>query len=107
MVASLLLSIINSSKYFFIWLFKGTKEELEELNEEIKKIANKIRARLKGRLWGEIKLLSLVTIQDGSSVTNLMHCSWTSKLWKLHYVCINCIVQLFKEKKKENHLPAN
>lgn len=50
MVASLLLSIINSSKYFFIWLFKGTKEELEELNEEIKKIANKIRARLKGRL---------------------------------------------------------
>uniref|UniRef100_A0A8C9FYZ2 t-SNARE coiled-coil homology domain-containing protein n=1 Tax=Pavo cristatus TaxID=9049 RepID=A0A8C9FYZ2_PAVCR len=38
-----------------------TKEELEELNEEIKKIANKIRARLKGKLWGEVELSSLVT----------------------------------------------
>ena len=57
MVAGLLL-VINSSKN--IYFFKGTKEELEELNEEIKKIANKIRARLKGKLLGEIKLLSLV-----------------------------------------------
>lgn len=40
------------------YIFKGTKEELEELNEEIKKIANKIRARLKGKLWGQVKLLA-------------------------------------------------
>lgn len=51
------LTIINSSegkkkKYIFNFLFflSGTKEELEELNEEIKKIANKVRARLKGKM---------------------------------------------------------
>ena len=49
MVAGLLLPTINCSKKY-IYFFLGTKEELEELNEEIKKIANKIRARLKGRL---------------------------------------------------------
>lgn len=49
MVAGLLLSIINSSQKSFFFV-KGTKEELEELNEEIKKIANKVRARLKGKL---------------------------------------------------------
>lgn len=39
------LTVLKTSFSFF----KGTKEELEELNEEIKKIANKVRARLKGK----------------------------------------------------------
>uniref|UniRef100_A0A8C9LEE9 t-SNARE coiled-coil homology domain-containing protein n=1 Tax=Pavo cristatus TaxID=9049 RepID=A0A8C9LEE9_PAVCR len=46
-----------------------TKEELEELNEEIKKIANKIRARLKGKLWGEVEL-TVMFVLAGKTTTD-------------------------------------
>lgn len=51
-----------SLRWLFVFHFKEIKEELENLNKEIKKTANKIRVKLKC----ELKLRFCPVIHDGT-----------------------------------------